>query len=62
MGIPAPVLSPSLVYYGDLCAEHLSAALVQGQRDYFDVHIYRRVNCEGAFHTLWSGDHFEVEA
>ncbi|MDK8828777.1 NADP-dependent phosphogluconate dehydrogenase [Corynebacterium sp. MSK012] len=62
MGIPAPVFSSSLAYYDSLRAERLPAALVQGQRDYFGAHTYQRVDREGAFHTLWSGDRSEVEA
>lgn len=62
MGIPAPVFSSSLAYYDGLRAERLPAALVQGQRDYFGAHTYKRVDLEGAFHTLWSGDRSEVEA
>lgn len=62
MGIPAPVFSSSLAYYDGLRAERLPAALVQGQRDFFGAHTYQRVDREGAFHTLWSGDRSEVEA
>ena len=62
MGNPAPVFSSSLAYYDGLRAERLPAALVQGQRDYFGAHTYQRVDREGAFHTLWSGDRSEVEA
>ncbi|OFJ58638.1 phosphogluconate dehydrogenase (NADP(+)-dependent, decarboxylating) [Corynebacterium sp. HMSC076C10] len=62
MGIPAPVFSSSLAYYDGLRAERLPAALVQGQRDYFGAHTYQRVDREGAFHTLWSGDRSEIEA
>jgi len=62
MGIPAPVFSSSLAYYDGLRAERLPAALVQGQRDYFGAHTYQRVDREGAFHPLWSGDRSEVEA
>lgn len=62
MGIPAPVFSSSLAYYDGLRSERLPAALVQGQRDYFGAHTYQRVDREGAFHTLWSGDRSEVEA
>ncbi|WP_297452496.1 NADP-dependent phosphogluconate dehydrogenase [uncultured Corynebacterium sp.] len=62
MGIPAPVFSSSLAYYDGLRAERLPAALVQGQRDFFGAHTYQRVDREGAFHTLWSGDRSEIEA
>lgn len=61
-GIPAPAFSSSLAYYDGLRAERLPAALVQGQRDFFGAHTYRRVDREGVFHTLWSGDRTEVSA
>ena len=61
-GIPTPAFSSSLAYYDGLRAERLPAALVQGQRDFFGAHTYRRVDKEGTFHTLWSGDRSEVEA
>jgi 6-phosphogluconate dehydrogenase len=61
-GIPSPAFSSSLAYYDGLRADRLPAALVQGQRDFFGAHTYRRVDAEGTFHTLWSGDRTEVEA
>jgi len=42
--------------------ERLPAALVQGRRDFFGAHTYKRVDKEGTFHTLWSGDRSEIEA
>ncbi len=59
-GIPAPAFSSSLAYYDSLRAERLPAALIQGQRDFFGAHTYKRVDSEGTFHTLWSGDRTEV--
>ena len=61
-GIPAPAFSSSLSYYDGLRAERLPAALVQGQRDFFGAHTYQRVDKDGTFHTLWSGDRSEVSA
>src|SRR5690606_16783927 len=61
-GIPAPAFAASLAYYDGLRAERLPASLVQGQRDFFGAHTYKRVDREGPFHTLWSGDRTEVEA
>lgn len=61
-GIPAPAFASSLAYYDGLRAERLPAALVQGQRDFFGAHTYKRVDREGTFHTLWSGDRSEIEA
>jgi 6-phosphogluconate dehydrogenase len=62
LGIPAPGFSTALAYYDGLRAERLPAALVQGQRDFFGAHTYRRVDREGTFHTLWGGDRSEVTA
>ncbi|GAB3803261.1 NADP-dependent phosphogluconate dehydrogenase [Humibacter antri] len=59
-GIPSPAFSSSLAYYDGLRADRLPAALVQGQRDFFGAHTYKRVDKEGVFHTLWSGDRSEV--
>ncbi len=61
-GIPAPAFSSSLSYYDGLRAERLPAALVQGQRDFFGAHTYKRIDKPGTFHTLWSGDRTEIEA
>ncbi len=60
-GIPSPAFSSSLAYYDGLRADRLPAALVQGQRDFFGAHTYRRVDKPGVFHTLWSEDRREVE-
>ena len=61
-GIPAPAFSSSLSYYDGLRADRLPAALVQGQRDFFGAHTYKRVDKDGTFHTLWSGDRTEISA
>ncbi|MDN5559439.1 MAG: NADP-dependent phosphogluconate dehydrogenase [Ruaniaceae bacterium] len=60
-GIPLPAFSSSLSYYDGVRAERLPAALLQGQRDFFGAHTYRRIDKDGVFHTLWSGDRTEVE-
>ncbi|WP_281290310.1 NADP-dependent phosphogluconate dehydrogenase [Protaetiibacter larvae] len=61
-GIPSPAFSSSLAYYDGLRADRLPAALVQGQRDFFGAHTYKRVDRDGTFHTLWSGDRTEIQA
>jgi 6-phosphogluconate dehydrogenase len=61
LGIPAPGFSAALAYYDALRAQRLPAALIQGLRDYFGAHTYRRVDREGVFHTLWAADSSEVE-
>jgi 6-phosphogluconate dehydrogenase len=53
-GIPTPGLATALAYYDGLRAARLPAALVQGQRDFFGAHTYRRVDRLGTFHTEWA--------
>jgi len=61
-GIPTPAFSSSLAYFDGLRKEHLPAALIQGLRDYFGAHTYRRVDKDGTFHTEWAGDRQEHPA
>ncbi|GAA3864308.1 NADP-dependent phosphogluconate dehydrogenase [Saccharothrix violaceirubra] len=61
-GVPVPGFVSALAYYDALRSERLPAALVQGLRDFFGAHTYRRVDREGSFHTLWSGDRSQVDA
>jgi len=60
-GVPTPAFASSLSYYDGLRADRSSAALIQGQRDLFGAHTYRRVDKAGTFHTQWSTDRTEVE-
>ena len=60
-GIPTPGFSSALAYYDGLRSRRLPAALIQGQRDFFGAHTYKRVDREGTFHTDWSGDRSEIE-
>jgi 6-phosphogluconate dehydrogenase len=60
-GIPTPGFAAALSYYDGLRSERLPAALIQGQRDFFGAHTYKRVDKDGVFHTLWSGDRTEVQ-
>ncbi|CAJ1586626.1 NADP-dependent phosphogluconate dehydrogenase [[Mycobacterium] wendilense] len=64
LGIPIPGFSSALSYYDGLRTERLPAALTQGLRDLFGAHTYGRTDADRdkRFHTLWSGDHSEVEA
>ncbi|MDK4247329.1 NADP-dependent phosphogluconate dehydrogenase [Corynebacterium accolens] len=56
MGLPAPVFASSLSYYDSLRATRLPAALIQGQRDFFGAHTFKRTDKPGTFHVEWSGD------
>ena len=60
-GVPIPAFASSLAYYDGVRAAKLPANLIQGQRDFFGAHTYKRVDREGTFHTLWSGDRSEIE-
>ena len=53
LGVPVPGFSAALAYYDTVRAERLPAALVQGLRDFFGAHTYRRTDAEGSFHTDW---------
>jgi 6-phosphogluconate dehydrogenase len=61
-GVPTPAFSSSLAYYDGLRRDRLPAALIQGLRDDFGAHTYRRVDRDGSFHTEWSGDQSESGA
>jgi len=61
-GLPTPGFAAALSYYDGLRSRRLPAALIQGQRDFFGAHTYRRVDQDGVFHTLWSGDRTEIPA
>jgi len=61
-GLPTPAFSSSLAYYDGLRRDRLPAALIQGLRDNFGAHTYRRVDRDGTFHTEWAGDKMEHDA
>ncbi|WP_293773408.1 NADP-dependent phosphogluconate dehydrogenase [uncultured Corynebacterium sp.] len=56
LGLPVPVFASSLSYYDSLRAERLPAALIQGQRDFFGAHTFKRTDKPGTFHIEWSAD------
>jgi 6-phosphogluconate dehydrogenase len=61
-GVPTPAFASSLAYYDGLRRDRLPAALIQGLRDNFGAHTYKRVDREGSFHTEWAGDGKEHDA
>ncbi|GLY33630.1 NADP-dependent phosphogluconate dehydrogenase [Kineosporia sp. NBRC 101731] len=61
-GVATPAFSSSLAYYDGLRRDRLPASLIQGLRDLFGAHTYRRVDAAGSFHTLWAGDKSEIES
>jgi 6-phosphogluconate dehydrogenase len=62
LGIPTPAFSSSLAYYDGYRRGRGPASLIQGLRDLFGAHTYRRVDREGTFHVMWGEDGREVEA
>jgi 6-phosphogluconate dehydrogenase len=59
-GVPIPAFSSSLSYYDGLRRARGPANLLQGLRDYFGAHTYRRLDAQGSFHTRWGQDGKEV--
>jgi 6-phosphogluconate dehydrogenase len=56
IGIPVPAFTSSLSYYDGYRRERGPASLIQGLRDFFGAHTYRRTDREGAYHTRWGQD------
>ncbi len=61
-GVAAPAFSSALAYFDGYRRARGPANLLQGLRDYFGAHAYRRLDKPGRFHTRWSQDGAEVEA
>ncbi|HET9660277.1 MAG TPA: NADP-dependent phosphogluconate dehydrogenase [Thermomicrobiales bacterium] len=53
-GIPVPAYTASLNYVDTYRTEKLPANLIQGLRDDFGAHTYRRLDKPGVFHTIWA--------
>jgi 6-phosphogluconate dehydrogenase len=60
-GVATPAFSSTLAYFDGLRRARGPANLLQGLRDYFGAHTYRRLDRPGVFHTLWSGNGGEVQ-
>jgi 6-phosphogluconate dehydrogenase len=61
-GVATPAFSSTLAYYDGLRRPRGPANLLQGLRDYFGAHTYRRIDKPGVFHTRWGQDGEEVAA
>jgi 6-phosphogluconate dehydrogenase len=59
-GVPIPAFASSLSYYDAYRRERVPANLIQGLRDFFGAHTYKRIDAEGSYHTRWSQDGAEV--
>jgi 6-phosphogluconate dehydrogenase len=61
-GLPCPAMSAALDYIDSYRTDRLPANLVQGQRDYFGAHTYKRIDRAGVFHANWETGEAEVIA
>ncbi|TWF75721.1 6-phosphogluconate dehydrogenase [Pseudonocardia hierapolitana] len=59
-GVAIPAFASSLSYYDGYRRERGPANLIQGLRDFFGAHTYRRTDTEGVYHTRWAQDGTEV--
>ena len=59
-GVAVPAFASSLAYFDGLRRAQGPANLLQGLRDYFGAHTYRRTDKPGSFHIRWSQDGTEV--
>jgi 6-phosphogluconate dehydrogenase len=59
-GVPIPAFASSVAYYDGYRRARGPANLIQGLRDYFGAHTYRRLDRDGSFHTRWAQDGTEV--
>lgn len=61
LGVPIPALSSALSYYDALRSPRLPAALIQGQRDHFGAHTYKRIESPAgaSYHLNWHTDRAE---
>jgi 6-phosphogluconate dehydrogenase len=55
-----PAFTSSLAYYDGYRRERGPANILQGLRDFFGAHTYRRTDRDGVFHTRWAQDGVEV--
>jgi 6-phosphogluconate dehydrogenase len=52
-GHPVPALSAGLAWFDQLCMARSTANLIQGQRDFFGLHGFKRLDRDGDFHGPW---------
>ncbi len=62
LGVPLAAFASGLAYYDAYRRARGPANLIQGLRDYFGAHTYRRIDRPGSFHTRWAQDGAEVDA
>ncbi|MEP5758012.1 MAG: NADP-dependent phosphogluconate dehydrogenase [Litoreibacter sp.] len=54
-GLPVPALSAGLTYFDMMRTKRSTANMIQGQRDFFGLHSFERLDKDGAgFHGPWA--------
>ena len=53
IGLPVPALSSAVSWYDEVRQARGTADMIQGQRDFFGAHGFRRIDKEGDFHGPW---------
>ncbi|MFC4625104.1 NADP-dependent phosphogluconate dehydrogenase [Daeguia caeni] len=56
VGLPVPALAAALNYFDAFTQTLSTANLIQGQRDFFGAHGFKRIDREGDFHGPWVRD------
>ena len=54
-GLPTPALHAALSWFDTIRHGRGTANMIQGQRDYFGAHSFKRLDKDGDFHGPWSG-------
>ena len=55
-GLPMPALSAALSYFDTFRSARTTANMIQGQRDFFGLHGFERVDQDGTHHGPWADD------
>lgn len=53
IGLPVPALSSAVSWYDEVRQARGTADMIQGQRDFFGAHGFRRIDKDGDFHGPW---------
>ncbi|NQY60063.1 NADP-dependent phosphogluconate dehydrogenase [Cognatishimia sp.] len=53
IGLPVPALSSAVSWYDEVRQARGTADMIQGQRDFFGAHGFRRLDKDGDFHGPW---------
>ncbi|MEM6307602.1 MAG: NADP-dependent phosphogluconate dehydrogenase, partial [Pseudomonadota bacterium] len=52
-GLPTPALSAALAWFDTMRQARGTTDVIQGQRDYFGAHGFKRMDVPGDYHGPW---------